>query len=181
LARGAGVSDTTLTRLLNDPEYTGTLSPETIDRIKETYNVPGPDEYAFARARAGFAEAERTDLTARSVEIQTMTSAGRPPEITTWRLKTAALEEAGYLPGDIVVVDPNSSPKRKDVVCAQISDMQRGSTETIWRIYDPPYLVGAAHDRLAYKPLLIDHERVIVCGVVVASLRPHRLSETRQY
>ncbi len=181
LADGAGVSDTTITRLLNNPDYTGTLSAETIDRLKEAYKVPGPEEYAYARARAGFAEAERTDLH-RNSELQDMGKTllvGRPPEATTWRLRTAALEGAGFLPGDIVVVDPNARPEPHDAVCAHIYDAKRGSTETIFRVYDPPYLLAASHDRLAYKPLLVDQERVLIVGVVVASLRPHRLSRAR--
>lgn len=49
IAAGAEVSESTLTRILNSKGYTGTLTAETIERIKSTYKVPGPEEYAKNR------------------------------------------------------------------------------------------------------------------------------------
>lgn len=183
IAAGAGVSDTTLTRLMNNPDYSGTLSQVTIDRIKETYKVPGPEEFASARRPSliGFAEAERFDIKRAQREIARIVEAiveGRP-HVDPWRLRTGALEGAGYLSGDIVFVDQDAVPHPQDAVCAQVTDFQRGSAETVWRVYDPPFLVAAAHDRTAYKPLLVDQERVMIRGVIVDSFRAHRLSATR--
>ena len=176
LADQAGVSDTTLTRLLNNPEYKGTLSQITIDRIKETFNVPGPEEYASSRrAVFGFSEAERLDVR-RLVQqelgrIVTAILHGRQ-HVEPWRLRTSALEMAGYLPGDVVFVDHGAEARPHDAVCAQVTDFNRGAAETIWRLFDPPFLVAASHERAAYKPLLIDNERVQVRGVIVDSYRP---------
>ncbi len=183
LANGAGLSFSTLTRFLNSPSYTGVLSPETIDSLKETYNVPGPEEYAYERARAasGYAEAERVEMQGKG-ETQSIGRSllqGRPEDTEIWRLKTSALAQAGYLPGDLLVIDPEATPAARDVVKAHIYDARRGSTETIWRVYDAPYLVAAAADQLSYKPMLVDQQSVIIMGVVVFSVRPHPLSKTR--
>ncbi len=179
------MSDTTLTRLLNNENYTGTLSPETVLRIKTTYNVPGPDEYAARRAPLiGLSEAARFDFRKEKGQLAAIIQAivaGRE-NIEPWRLKTMALESVGYLPGDIVFVqmlDEGQMPRPQDAVCAQVVDYQHGSAETVWRVYDPPFLVGASHDRTAYKPLLVDGDRVKIAGVIRESYRPHSLSAMR--
>lgn len=185
IADGAGVSDTTLTRLLNNPDYPGTLSQVTIDRIKLAYKLPGPEETTAAKGRGaallGFSEGERIDLIREAAPLTKIVNAisDLHNNAEPWRLKTISLELAGYLAGDIVFVDTAASPHPQDAVCAQLADYKRGSAETIWRIWDPPYLVAAAHDRTAYKPLLVDNERVLIRGVIVDSLRPHRLSAAR--
>lgn len=183
LATDAGVSDSTLTRLANDENYAGTLSSLTVERIKEAFRVPGPEEYGAARrlGMAGFAEAQRFDAKTEPAPLGAAVAAliaGRHA-VDPWRLKTDALALVGYLAGDIVLVDLNSAPQPQDAVCAQVYDWQRGGAETVWRVYDPPFLVGASPDRTAYKPLLVDNDRVLVKGVVVESLRPHRLSTIR--
>jgi hypothetical protein len=182
LARRAGVSGTTITRLLNDPTYDGVLSALIIQRLTETYSVPGPGDYSGGPRRmpfVGLAEAERFDYAADPLHsiIREMI-AGRNA-VDPWRLKTEALQEIGYLPGDIVLVDLNAAAKPQDAVCAQVYDWARGGAETVFRVYDPPFLVAAARDHTAYKPLLVDNDRVVIKGVVVQSLRPHPLSATR--
>lgn len=182
LAKKANVSDTTLSRLLNNADYTGTLNPETVQRIKATYNVPGPEEFSGGRkAVIGLSEAARFDEQREKNDISRIVEAivkGRST-VEPWRLKTLALESVGYLPGDILFVDRSAVPKPQDVVCAQVMDYQHGGAQTIWRVYDPPFLVGAAADRTAYKPMLVDNSRVTIAGVVRQSFRPHSLSATR--
>lgn len=185
-AIGAGVSDTTITRLLNDRDYGGTLGPETIERIKDTYKVPGPEEYASSGRSMliGFSEASRFDPRREKGELAAVVAAilrGRP-HVDAWRLKTQALESAGYLPGDVVFVEQLAADQQarpQDAVCAQVVDYQHGAAETVWRVYDPPFLVAAANDRTAYKPILVDGDRVKIAGVIRESFRPHSLSATR--
>ena len=182
IATGAGLTDTTLTRVVSDPTHSRTLSAETIDLVKQAHKVPGPEEYEGARHRVvGFAEAERFDTKREDADIgrRIAQMLAAHPSAVPWRLKTSALEQAGYLPGDIVVVDHNLAVEPQDAVCAHITDYQHGAGATIWRIYDPPYLIAAANDRLAYKPLLVDNDRITIRGVIIESLRPHRLSRAR--
>lgn len=181
LAQEAGVSDTTLSRLANNPEYRGTLSQLTINRIVEKFSVPGPDEYGAQRRPIlpGFSEAERVEYRVDDPSAAAIKSIIAGRTLDPWRLKTSALEDAGYLPGDVVFVDPNATPEPQDVVCAQVYDWGRGRAETVWRVFDPPFLVGASKDRTAYKPVLVDNDRVMIKGVVVQMVRPHRLSAAR--
>lgn len=186
LAVGAGVSSSTLTRLLNSDEYSGTLAPETIERIKDTYRVPGPEELAGGGKSVliGLSEAARFDLKREPAKISTIIAAimHSRENVEAWRLKTMALESVGYLPGDILfvrILGHGETPRPQDAVCAKITDHQHGSEETVWRIFDPPFLVGAANDRTAYKPVLVDGERVRIFGVVEESYRPHGLSYQR--
>jgi transcriptional regulator with XRE-family HTH domain len=180
LAAEAGVSDTTLSRLVNNPEYRGTLSQLTINRLVEKFNVPGPDEYGAQRRPIlpGFSEAERVNYGADSdgAAVQALI-AGRT--LDPWRLRTNAIEDVGYLPGDVVLVDPNAQPASQDVVCAQVYDWTRGRAETVWRVFDPPFLVAASKDRSLYKPVLVDNDKVMIRGVVVQMIRPHRASAAR--
>lgn len=186
LARGAGVSESTVTRILNNPEYTGTLSPESIERLTAAYRVAGPDGYSQPRRvdPVGFSEATQVDFSREHDQFATVLRAivhGRN-NVHPWRLRTNALEAAGYLPNDIVFVQmlaDSQHPLARDAVCAQVLDYQRGTAETVWRIYDPPFLVGAGLDRVAYKPLLVDNERVKVAGVITESYRPHGLGAKR--
>ena len=181
LANGAGVSESTLTRLVNKRDYTGTLSPETVERIVTAYRVPGPEGFQSSLRRggapAGFSEAAPVDFSGVRDELALIVKAilrGRN-DVHTWRLQTTALEGAGFLPGDLVFVQEISEgqmPRAKDAVCAQVVDYQRGMAETVWRIYDPPFLVGAGLDRTAYKPLIVDNERVKVAGIITESFRP---------
>jgi SOS-response transcriptional repressor LexA len=88
-------------------------------------------------------------------------------------LRSRSLESAGYMPGDILMVDLNGRPEPGDVVCAQIYD-RSGKAETIFRIYEHPFLVAATLDGRLMKPHLVDNDRVVIRGVVIASLRERR-------
>lgn len=129
----------------------------------------------------GLGEAERIDVRREQKELQSVVAAlvGGRKAIEIWRLRTEALIVAGYLPGDLVLVDPAIEARPQDLVCARVADWQRGNEQTLFRIFDPPFLVAAAQDRTAFKPLLVDPERVQLRGVVIESYRPHRLSATR--
>ena len=132
----------------------------------------------------GLSEAVRFDPKKEDGGLASIVKAiiGGRIDVDAWRLKTMSLEGVGYLPGDIVFVQAlpdGQMPKPQDVVCAQVIDYTHGAAETVWRVFDPPFLVGAAHDRTAYKPLLVDGERVKVFGIVLESYRPHNFSATR--
>jgi transcriptional regulator with XRE-family HTH domain len=85
-----------------------------------------------------------------------------------WVLRSMALAEEGYLPGDILIVDLSSEPRPGDVVCAKLRPLDPDS-ETLFRIYEPPYLVGTA--RSARRPFNLETDDVQIRGVVVSMHR----------
>jgi len=95
-----------------------------------------------------------------------------------WVIKTRALELAGYLPGDIVIVDLGEAPQPGDAVCAQANiDLRRGTAETVMRLFEragaATVLVGASVDPAFRQPIAVD-DRVAIKGVIVGMLRPPR-------
>ena len=96
---------------------------------------------------------------------------GDSNSITAYRLESRALECAGFQPGDTMIVDLNAGPQPGDVVCAQIYDYARALADTVFRVYEPPYLVSATFDARLRRPLVLDQHLVDIKGVVVASLR----------
>lgn len=88
-----------------------------------------------------------------------------------WKRKSCALETAGFLPGDILVVNVNVRPKQGDVACAQLYDYRHSRAQTIFRLWEPPFLVAASFDPALRKAHFVDSENVSLVGVVIASLR----------
>ena len=88
-----------------------------------------------------------------------------------WIIRSRALDLAGLLPGDVAIVDLNAAPEADDTVCAQIYDWRAAEAVTVFRLYDPPYLVAASTDPQFRRPQLVDDDRVSIKGAVVASFR----------
>lgn len=153
------------------------LNAVQIRAISDATGLPGPDTYQIA-GHAGLAEeaaaydaAKDVDpITARMVEAALKSR----PNAAPWRLKTRAIEGAGYLIGDVVITDPTVAPMAGDAVCAQVYDIRTGTAETVFRIYEAPYLVAVTSDPALRKPMLVDDERVVVRGTVTQSFRARR-------
>lgn len=171
LARRAGLAQSTLTRFLNDPAAP-MLSLRSVLKIAQIVGETplGVPQTATIQPRE---EAERFTPSAPEVEaaIAALTAEKQDKQsISVWELQTRALELAGYLPGDLLIVDASAAPAEGDVVCAT---HRHGPTRTdiIWRLYEPPFLV-AASTRPAYRrPLIVGVDDVSLSGVVVATLR----------
>jgi hypothetical protein len=184
LARRAGLATTTLTRFLNDPDA-NMLGMRSVAKIAHVAGIQpaGVPRLAASNGPArGMAEDEAAPYVAEAVGDPTTRAiealiAGRNAT-DPWVLRTRALEAAGYLPGDIVIVDLNRPPQARDIVCAQDYRWNEGKAETVFRIYEPPYLVAACHDlelqEKLRRPLVVDNDRVIIKGVVTDLLRPAR-------
>lgn len=176
IARGAGLTPATLNRFMNKEGHAGVLDALTIRRVAEATGVPPAAD--IADGAAGLAEeaypyvASPADRTAKVVQLLTE---GRPG-IDPWVLRTRALEGAGYFPGDLVILDTHARPRAGDAVCAQVYDLSRMRAETIWRLYEPPYLVAASFDRDLRKPLLVDNDRVLIRGRIKAVVRISELT-----
>ena len=175
LARSAGINHSTLSKFLNDPLNAAQLNTLSVEKIANVGGIPPYQTEPAGRTR-GLAEAEAVPYRVEqgdNVAIAVAAMRGGNNGLQAWVLKSRALETAGYLPGDVVMVDMNAEAQSGDVVCAQIYD-RHGRTDTVIRIYEHPFLTAATHDRELMRPLLVDGERVSLLGVVVASFRPRR-------
>ena len=173
IAEEADVAVTTLTKPANNPDHKHVTSTVTIAKIVETHGVAPPLGFEHLRPLRGFAEPEAQEYRHGAEpdldSIIKESLAGRP-NVTAWVLKTRALDHLGYLPGDIVLLDLNATWRHGDIVCAQLYNHERARTETIWRRYEPPYLVANSTDPSFLRPL--HEDSVARKGAVVASLRP---------
>lgn len=175
LAKDAGLNANYLYRKRSAGTVLGATQ---IRMLAEHYGLPGPDTYLLPGS-AGFSdEGAPYDAAApggdpvlkQMIEVALK---GRP-NATSWLLKTRAMEDAGYLSGDVVISDAALPPNAGDAVVAQVYDVRSGTAETIFRILEPPYLVAASSDPALRKPLLVDNERVIVMGTITQSFRARR-------
>lgn len=176
LAKDAGVAASTLSRFLNDPAYTGTLSTTTLDKIaRAAGEVPGriasvspaPATDSTAPSGGGFAEADAEPYAAGAAHAPF----ALPPGADVWRVTGRTLDLAGYLPGDCIVVDGHTRPVSGDIVCAQAVDPETGTARTVLRKYVPPYLVAVSTAADGEPPIQADPERVSIMGVVTLGWR----------
>lgn len=181
LARKAGIAQTTLTRFLNDPDGP-MLTLRTVSKISHVvgsaptgFEPPPPDIRPVA---GGLAEDEARGIDLDDDRLSPHLRAALEVLVRgrnaadVWELRSYALVHAGYLPGDLLVVDLGIAPKAGNVVCAQHYAWASASAETIFRIFEPPYLIAAGIDRELRRPLVVDGERVIIKGVVTEMIRP---------
>lgn len=166
LAKAAGLAPSTLLRAL-DPEHPGSLERRSIEKIVEKFKVAPPGMYNEPQSRQPrFAEDEldHFDLRESLVPLEA--------DETPLRLKARSLDLAGYLPGDIVIANQKIIPRPRDVVIASVIDQRSGKTETVLRVYDPPYLLTESSDPSArHKPLLVDNDRISIWATVVRAVR----------
>lgn len=170
LAQKAKVAQPTITTFLNKPDVSHALSARTISKIEAATGLRyGPDPRP-----AGFRESEATPFESPkgNDELAFLDGVGSGANgIDKWMLRSRALETAGYQPGDVLIVDLNREPRPGDVVCAQLYDWARAKAETVFRLWEPPYLAPATHDAALRKIFVVDNENVIIKGVVIASVR----------
>lgn len=175
LAKKASVDPSTLTRFMSAKRPTATLAPSTIRAIEIATGV------AYGGLPAAplreFKDPEATpyvvldalaDPVAEAVEAFRRGRNSADP----WVLATRALEDVGFLPGDILIVAPNEAPQAGDIVCARIFQ-SGGGAETVFRIFEPPFLIGAGAG--ARKANIVDGDTVQIRGVVVGTVRPRPL------
>ena len=176
IATDLGIAPSTLTRLLNDADDgKATLRATTIAKLERYSGLAAPTlELADGGKIAVFREDaipfEPAGADA-AVTAAIRAIVGTRKNIDAWTIRSRALECAGYMPGDTVLVDLSATPRAGEPACAQVYDWRGGSAETVMRIYEPPYLVAATFDQALRKPLLVDDERVIIKGLIL----PHRL------
>jgi hypothetical protein len=173
LAQKAGLAQPTITRFLNDKTATHALSARTIAAIKRASGMTyGPDPRpvgARDREAIPFSPKSSGDV----ADMVRAAIAGRNA-IDPWTMHSRALETAGYIPGDVMIVDLNATPQPGDVVCAQLYDWARSNAQTVFRLWEPPYLTPATHDPKLRQIYPVDNHNVVMKGVVMATIRPRQ-------
>ncbi len=173
LAQRAGLDPSTLSRFLNGGREGHALRQGTIRKIELASGLAVSGGVAAPTAQ-GFAESEASpfEVPAESPLRAIIAALGQGRmNIDPWTLQSRALEGAGYRPGDILLVALDETPAAGDVVCAQIYDWTKGRAETVFRIFQPPYLIAATGDPQLMRPHLVDDGAVTIKGVVLHSLR----------
>lgn len=175
LAKAIGIAPSTLTRLLNEPDDSAaTLHAGTLAKLEAFSGITPPTDYELSHpVRHGprddaepFVPAEAPPDLAHAVKVLT---SGRK-SIEAWLIRSRALECAGYVPGDAVIVDLAVQPRAGDPVCAQIHERHSSVTETVMRFYEPPYLMPSTFDETLRRPIVVD-KLVQLKGVIL----PYRL------
>jgi SOS-response transcriptional repressor LexA len=163
IAKEADVAASSIYRTL-DEKTPQVLSGRSLMRVAQALGVPPPT----TSAPAGFDEPEALEYDATGTENLFSLEAGHGY----WIINSRALELAGVLPGDIVCVDLNTTPKHGDIVCAQLYNWERSTAETVLRCYEPPYLTAASLEKKpSYAPVLIENNNVMVRGTVIKLVR----------
>lgn len=163
LAHQAGLTTSTVTRLFRN-DYKGTLNAATIAKLSRATGISAPPNLGgIEGAVTGFHEPEITPAVAGEYHSS--------PNLTDWIINGNSLVLAGYMPGDRITVDDSASPKPGDVVVAQLYNNERGTAETVIRIWQPPYLTTASITVEDRKPVLVDGQNALIRGVVIKMLR----------
>lgn len=181
LARACRLNSTTLTRWYNDGTETRTLSARTLGRIAE---VTGWQPYAIQDYPSPHLPASTGDLvvippgsTVWQAELESYAESitARHPSVFPRLVTSRSLELAGFLPGDICLIDQNEKAREGDAVCATVDYSRAGGpirAESILRLFYPPFLLAATQDDALRRPLQVDERDVVIMGVVVGMFRP---------
>lgn len=94
------------------------------------------------------------------------------PRRSAWVYKGRSLEHEGYKSGDIFIMDEDVKPQAGDIVCAQIYN--NNNADTLFRVFQPPFLLAASSRPEFRAPIMIDTFRVRVVGTVTETFRKHR-------
>lgn len=175
IARGAGLDPSTLTGFKTG-RRSRLLESLTITAISNAWDIPVNVEVRGGPAPRALSEETMPFVFdgdgALDSAIRALV-AGRNG-VYPLTLQTTSIELAGYLFGDVVLVDQNAAPQPGDAVIAQVYDWPKMTAKTIVRVFERAapvdLLVAKSHDA-ALKPMVADGEKVIVKGV----LQPHRL------
>jgi transcriptional regulator with XRE-family HTH domain len=177
LAKRAGLDPSTLSRFLSNQREDHALRPSSIARLGDVTGLPpykfgqrptqGPTE-GFGESEASLVELpEGSDIEATVNVLR-----ARHANVDAWTLNSRALELAGYRQGDILIVGLSAPPIQGDVVCAQVYDWNNNRADTVFRIYQPPFLLAATTEPKLMKPYFADDDSTAIRGVVLHTLRP---------
>lgn len=169
-ARIAGVSKQTIGRNENpSPDYRFVMSAKNLQKIARSSGLSPPRELLSPAPNvmaSGFAEPDVTPWEGESPKELKPAH----PDQSIWVVESRSLEQFGYMPGDLILLDRRVPARPGRAVCAQV--IGADGAETVFRVYDPPFLISLPIDpSVRAKPLMVDGERVDIVGTVIRSLR----------
>lgn len=175
IARAAKLHPSSLTRFKSKNDSGHTLTSKTVKKIEDATRVPAYESRQTPVIQA-FSEEEAKPFIAMDnpgnpVETALKAATKEANHIQLWTLKTNGLAAVGYLPGMVVAVDQEATPKNGDAVCAQKYDFRRGTAETLFRVFRHPYLLTASDLGEPGQPEIVDNENVVIVGVIVGGFR----------
>jgi transcriptional regulator with XRE-family HTH domain len=182
LARRAKLDHSTLSRFMAGNREGHALRHSTIRKIEVASGLnfaghaasPASIKLPQQKTTHGFAESEATPIsTSEPSGLSAFVKAALQGhnDADPWLLRSRALEGLGYRPGDVLIVKLGAIPRAGDVVCAQIYDWGKGGAETVFRLFQPPYLVAQSNDHSLLTPKLVDNSSVVIKGVVILQFR----------
>lgn len=133
------------------------------------------DPQTAIQANPGFSDSDVTPFVGKGPEERSVASIaeafGARSGVDPMRINARAMTQAGYLPGDYVLVDTHQADRVKagDVVVAQVYS-PRGA-RTVIRRYLPPFLIAQSSPGEDEPLLVVDHDNVLIRGKIVASWR----------
>lgn len=179
LALKSGLAASTVTRYMNDATGRLSITERSVEAISRFSGVPQhvlPGE----KSVPGLGESEAIPYETYTLSeplpdwVRAAVEAARSGRngVHAWIMKGWALDLLGVLPGDVLMIDQNRRPRSGDVVCVQLTDAATGGVETVFRRYEPPYVVGHSAKMGVLRPELVDDDRVVIMGVETGIIRP---------
>lgn len=165
LAREAGLSESTLTRLMNQDGPANLPREGTLLKIEQRFQTRRPT------APPASAETWQEGDTAARRLAEIASRLNRAEASQAYIVSDHALDLAGYLPDDFVLVDDRRHPEPGDVVAIRFLASSSRIGAVSLRIFDQPFLTAHTTDEALRRPLLIDPARIQIVGVVTAAVR----------
>jgi|GEM_PF-998013 len=149
---------------------------EPLDEVLKHAGVLDPVE--AQQMQLGFSESDAAAYVAAPMEIRRIDPivtalGGNRPGVDVWKVNTTAMMLAGYMPGDMMLVDQHAAERvgPGDVVIAQAYDWNTGTANTLLRAFAPPALVARSADAKHMAVHIVDGNNVLIRGKVIASWR----------
>jgi hypothetical protein len=172
LAISVKLAPSTFTRLLKGRART--LHAETIAKVMQRHGVAPPPGYIVPQPVAPAGADDVTQVAPENLPDPLIAAAlgamQKTQDLSVWEVRSAAMDRENYLPGDFLVLDAHARPTAGQIVIAN----DRGSSASLLRILEPPYLIASSSNPAFRRPVLVDDNLVVVRGVVGPMLRPPR-------
>jgi transcriptional regulator with XRE-family HTH domain len=179
LARRISVQPSTINRFLNDPDAKHSLSKRTLRGIEAAIGLaplfypPDAQSRAVVEVEALFLSDKDTSSDA-AIDEAIRHLRELHSDLSFWQLRSRAIEALCFLPGDVLAVDTSQAPRRGDIVCVEVVQINPGRIETVFRVFEPPYLVASSGSFPSLKPLIVDEQHVVIRGIAVNMFRAMR-------